>query len=839
MSVVGIDFGAHSSVVAVVKQGGIDVITNDVSNRRTPTVVGFSDKKREIGEAGKTQQARNIRNTVACLRRLIGRKFSDPALQKELSRCGACNWVEQEDGSIGVEVSLRNRKQKFSMPQITGMYLAKLVELTEAYTQQRASDCVISVPLYFTDAQRRALLDSTKIAGIHCLQIINDISAVAVSYGFYKPEIKDPIKTMFVDLGASAFSVGIAEFTSTKCEMLATAYDANLGGFDIDDLLANFFVERFKTKYNEDLRENKRAWQRILDAVEKTKKSLNENETATISIECISNDRDINDKITKQEYQSLLESSGFLTRLQEPIKAALADAGLQFSQLDSIEWVGSSARVVLVQEAINKFIGRTLSGTCNAEEALAKGCALQCAILSPLFKVREYKLVDIQGYPVDLSWKSLNDASDTKETSVSLFAKKQHFGKSKFITFSRPEGKAFELVTKYAAQTTLPDPWNSVVAVGKIPNIPKPPADAASRDAEVRVKIRLDNSGVTHLAGAELVEKKEVTVEVPVEEPKKEGDKAAPKAEGSAAATPAPADANAEKKDKQGDAEMKDASSTPVTEKKTTTQTKIKTVYTKVDMDAKYFEMTEAAIKTARDLEVKMTKEDEAVVAAANAKNAVETAVYNSRDKLETSWNSFATQSEKDAILAICQTTEDWLYNDGDDETKEVYDTKLNAIKALTDVIKKRHFEWESVPPAITSLQQAIQNLRNEVSSGAEKYAHLTKEDWDKVNREIEEAESWLGKNLSKHQSLKQTENPIYNSADIKHRQQNLHNNVNPVLNKPKPEPPKPEPPKTADPKAADPKAAEQPKSEKKDEPATQQPQENTSTEPMDTTSSS
>eukprot|EP01125_Pyxidicula_operculata_P009896 TRINITY_DN3256_c0_g2_i1.p1 TRINITY_DN3256_c0_g2~~TRINITY_DN3256_c0_g2_i1.p1 ORF type:complete len:617 (-),score=191.61 TRINITY_DN3256_c0_g2_i1:162-2012(-) len=606
MSVVGIDLGTHSTVVGIVRGGGIDIVVNDVSNRRTPFVCGFGEKQRAIGESGKTQQARNMKHTVSGVKRLLGRKFSDPTLKKELYRYGGCNFVELPDGGIGIEASLRYKKQTFTTQQLTGMFLAHLAKVSEAFTSQKFAHAVISVPGYFTDAQRLAVFDAAKIAGISCLSVINELSALAIAYGFYKTDIEKPLQVMIIDFGATTLSVAIAEFTKEKCEILGTAYDPHLGGYDIDELLADYFAKRFLDKYKLDVKANPRAWQRILDAVEKTKKSLNENESAGISIECILEERDLNDRITKAEYISLLEQSGILSRVVEPLKTVLQATGLEAKNLHAIEWVGSAMRAVPIQDAVVKFIGRPLSATMNVEEAVAKGCALQCAILSPLLKVRDYKLIDIQQYPINLTWKTLNESDDSK--TVELFPLKQQYGKSKYITFTRKGAKPFEMTASYANPSgiLIPDTGNGNVVHAVISNINKEADKDGNKDAEVRVKVRLAHNGLCSLVSAELVEEKEYTVEVPVEEEKKDEKKDEKKEEKKPEdpATPPPAPAaqpegEEVKKDGDGDTIMKDA----VPEKpKTITQTKVKTVYTNIPMECKYVQLSDADVKKFKEL---------------------------------------------------------------------------------------------------------------------------------------------------------------------------------------------------------------------------------------------
>eukprot|EP01123_Difflugia_compressa_P014891 TRINITY_DN810_c0_g1_i1.p1 TRINITY_DN810_c0_g1~~TRINITY_DN810_c0_g1_i1.p1 ORF type:complete len:867 (-),score=223.69 TRINITY_DN810_c0_g1_i1:108-2708(-) len=807
MSVIGIDLGTTSSVVAVIRSGGIDIVVNEVSNRRTPSVVGFTDKLRTIGESGFTARQRNTRNTVSGTKRLLCRKFDDPDLQQELPRMGGCNWVQLPDGSVGAQVNLRNQKQTFSSQQISAMLLAHLKDTCEKYTSTKVANAVVSVPGYYTDAQRRALLDSCKIAGINCLQVINDMSAVALNYGFYRESESIDIKVMFVDVGASDLSVSIAHFTPNQCQILANAYDPHLGGIDIDTVLANHFAERFMHSTHLDIKSNGRAWQRVMDGVERVKKTLNENEQAGLSLECLLEDRDLSDRITRQEYISLLQSSGILDRVRNPIRAALSDAGLQASDLHSVEWVGSGMRAQPLQDAISKAVERTLSSTCNAEESVAKGCSLACALVSPLIRLnKKYRLIDIQQTPVNLTWRTINDPYDTKETSIEVFPRKQQFGKTKYVTLTRKEAKPFELDITYANYNDIlmKDVSRGILCNARVPTINKEADETGNRDAEIRLKIKLEPHGITQIVDAELVEKKEVEVEVPVEPapaaaPAPSAAPAVPSSPGAPGAPPSDADmkdpSTAPPSDapKEGDATPAAAPAPTPTEPpkpETRKEKRVKTLYTKVPLETKYNELTNNEIEKFNSIELELRKDDNYAIATADAKNKLEATIFSSRDKTDTIWKEFTTDSQ--SIHDLCNHIEDWLYNEGSDEMKEEYDKKLANLNSLTDPLQRRCFEWEQVPQALSTLQQTLTGLKAEVANGGgEKYAHIPKEDIEKVLKKVEEAEAWLNPLLPQYKNLQKTSDPVFYSSDLIQRNANVLKFCQPILSKPKPAPPK------------------------------------------------
>jgi molecular chaperone DnaK (HSP70) len=764
MSVIGIDLGTTSSTVAVIRAGGIDIVVNEVSNRRTPSVVGFTPKLRMIGEAGYTQRQRNLKNTISGVKRIIGRNFKDPKLKEELSRLGGCNWIELQDGSIGAEVSLRNRRQTFTSQQITAMLLAHLKRTCEGFTKTRAANAVISVPNYFTDAERRAVLDAAKIAQINCLGVINDISAVALLYGFYRESENINSKVMFLDVGASDVSVAIAHFTPNQCLMLASTSNAFTGGLDLDHILAEYFASRFQEKSRHNVRTNERAWQRLMDGVEKVKKTLNENDQASLNIECIIEDRDLNDTITRAEYLKLLTSSGILERIAEPINSALAEAGIDKTQLDSVEWVGSAMRAAPLQEYVSKVVGRSLSSTMNAEESVAKGCSLACAIASPLMKLgKKYKLIDTQPVPVTLTWKTFNDSLDTKETSIELFPKKQHYDKAKFVTLARKDAKPFEAVAKYVnpGHFPLPDISKGVVVNARVPHINKEPDANGSRDADVRLKIKLDNNGLTHILEAELVEKKEVEVEIeekeeapattsppaqqqqqPAQPTQSEQQKTNPEDTVMKDAEPPssekPGDVPAT--DGSGDVAMKDAEPPkPEPPKpKIRKEKQMRTFYTKVGLEVKYTEYTSDEIKKYSENEELLLADDNYAHETANAKNRIEAAMFSTRDNLTTIWQNYSKPEEVEAINQFLTKLEDWLENDGYDESKEEYDKKNSELQTLLSPILGR---IQAELKRIEDEKRAEEQKRLEEQKRIEEEKKKAEEEQKRIEEEKKKAE--------------------------------------------------------------------------------------------------
>lgn len=403
MSAVGFDVGNENCVIAVVKQRGIDVLLNDESKRETPSVVCFGDKQRFLGSAGAASAVMNPKSTISQVKRLIGRKYADPDVQKELTMFPV-ETSEGPDGGILVHLKYLKETHTFTPVQILAMLFSHLKIIAEKDLEMSISDCVIGVPSYFTDLQRRAYLDASTIAGLKPLRLIHDCTAIALGYGIYKTDFPGagPTYVAFVDIGHCDTQVSIAAFEAGKMKILSHAFDRNLGGRDFDEVLFTHFAEQVKEQYSIDVYSNVKACIRLRAACEKLKKVLSANYEATLNIECLMDEKDVKGFIKREEFEKL--ASGLLEKICIPCRKALADAGLTAERIHSVELVGSGSRIPAITRLLTSQFRREPSRTLNASECVTRGCALQCAMLSPVFRVREYEVCimeqSIDSYPM-------------------------------------------------------------------------------------------------------------------------------------------------------------------------------------------------------------------------------------------------------------------------------------------------------------------------------------------------------------------------------------------------------------------------------------------------------
>ncbi len=391
--IIGIDLGTTNSCVAVMEGGKPKVIENSEGDRTTPSIVAFTeDKEVLVGQPAKRQAVTNPNNTLYAVKRLIGRRFEEDAVQKDIDLV-SYKIIKADNGDAWVEA----KGQKMAPPEISARVLQKMKKTAEEYLGEEVTEAVITVPAYFNDSQRQATKDAGKIAGLEVKRIINEPTAAALAYGMDKAS--GDKKLAVYDLGGGTFDISIIEVAEVdgehQFEVLSTNGDTFLGGEDFDMRLIDYLAEQFKKEQGMDLRGDPLAMQRLKEAAEKAKIELSASSQTDVNLPYITADasgpKHLNLKITRAKLESLVDD--LIARTIDPLKMALEDAGVSVSDIDDVILVGGQTRMPKVQEVVKDFFGKEARRDVNPDEAVASGAAIQGGVLGG--DVKNVLLLDV------------------------------------------------------------------------------------------------------------------------------------------------------------------------------------------------------------------------------------------------------------------------------------------------------------------------------------------------------------------------------------------------------------------------------------------------------------
>jgi molecular chaperone DnaK len=386
--VIGIDLGTTNSCVAVMEGKDVRVIENAEGARTTPSMVAFADNgERLVGQSAKRQAVTNPTNTLYAIKRLIGRRFDDPVVQKDIGMV-PYKIIRADNGDAWVEV----RGERYSPSQISAFILGKMKETAEAYLGEKVTQAVITVPAYFNDSQRQATKDAGRIAGLEVLRIINEPTAAALAYGLDK---KKSGTIAVYDLGGGTFDISILEIGDGVFEVKSTNGDTFLGGEDFDKRVIDWLADEFKREQGIDLRNDKLALQRLKEAAEKAKIELSSSKETEINLPFITADasgpKHLVMKLSRAKLEALVDD--LIAKTLEPCRQALKDAGITAGEVDEVILVGGQTRMPKIVETVKSFFGREPARNVNPDEVVAIGAAIQGAVLKG--EVKDVLLLDV------------------------------------------------------------------------------------------------------------------------------------------------------------------------------------------------------------------------------------------------------------------------------------------------------------------------------------------------------------------------------------------------------------------------------------------------------------
>ncbi|XP_075240557.1 heat shock protein 105 kDa-like [Convolutriloba macropyga] len=801
MSVVGFDVGNLTCFIAVAKQGGIETVANEYSQRSTPSYVGFTDKVRLVGLDAKNIQltGSNFKNVVFNFKRLLGRKFSDPFVKEYCQNLPYKIVSVGDQDEVGVRLKYQGTELTVTVTQIMASLLVKLKTTAEEALMKRVVDCVISVPSYYTDIERRAMLDAARIADLNCLRLMNDTTATALCYGFYRKELPQANEAarnvVFVDFGHSSLQVSAVAFNKGTVKVLAVTSDPYVGGKLIDQLVTSSFVETFQQKYKIEPMSQVRPYLKLLGESEKLKVLMSANkQRLPLAIECYMDDKDVSADMSRDQMEELCAE--VFQRIKVKLEEILKLSGLDLQQLYSVEIVGGSSRVALFKTIVQEVFKMEPSTTLNADESVARGCALQCAMLSAASQVQlKWNITDVCQYPITLRWKPVTE----KDGTIEVFPYLHLYPATKMLTFYRKEPFDIEAVYTYPKNIPYSTPLIGNFTVHDV----NPAPDGGP--SKVKVKLHLNKHGIFNVSEAVFVEKLDEQSEAAdASSPEKVGEEQ----NGEGDATKDDIVQNGDAKDDQPMEVNGDPTADPDQPKEPSTaneqvsrkKTKIRNVNLPVKHNVSSMNSDTInefkAIESTFQASVLIEKEK------ADSKNALEEYMFDLRRQLDEELSPFIKESDAEKLKSTLYNVEDWLYEDGEDAEKQAYVDKLGEVRKLGNPVLTRKIEYETRPAVLEKLGSRIQHyskILDLYSQNSPDYDHISEEDMKKVKKAVDEKRKWFEDAFSKLGKLEKHQNPPILVAAINDESKSLDNTCHSIVTKPKPKVEPPPPPAADD----------------------------------------
>ena len=725
-------------------------------------MVAYGEHERMVGDAAVAQMKSNYKNTLSYINRFMG-LTSDCKEQVEEELKYIPNKVSYHPDKK-LTFNLTNKGQNLDkVPEQT--YAAFLKKLKKMFANEEDTvDLVLSVPAYYSSIERQAVLDACKIAKVNCLRLMNENTATALCYGFFRrKEFTEKARNVaFLDMGHGKTTCTVASFTSKKVTILSHASNRNLGGRNIDNLLCEALGKEFNDKYGCDPRKAPKARIRMLDQIQKTRKVLSANTESTINIECLLEDEDLHRNLTRDELEEMIQPS--IDSLRELCKQALADSKVKTKDIDCIELVGEATRIPLVKRTVEEVFEKdSHQRTLNSSECVARGCSLMSAMILPQFQVANFEIQEYNPFPVDVSW----SVSDGKMKTKTLFPKGNNFPSVKSLTFDG-RSEPMDVGVAYHEQAGLLEGLPPLLARYRI-EPPKPKEEKYG----LKLRVQIDQNCVPGLDTAELIEEYIEVQKIPTKMDNKQ--KSAPKKD----------DKKEGEKEGEGEKEA-EAPAEPEYqyEEKEVKKTRNTPIQFKFEQHGFGAKQIDEFIKA----EDEMCKQDNLILEIKVKRNQLETYVYDMRASLDTIGNmkEYIKEDDRQKFLEMLNNTEEWIYDEGEAAAKDVYVQKLEELEKIGEPVRLRAKFHDIFPTRAIDFENFINDIHEKAKNIADD-SHITPEEKKELVDLCQENLDWIANTKILTNKMEKYEDPAIDLIEIDQRRNKLQEKSNKILNKPVP----------------------------------------------------